>query len=51
MGTLTVKETLWYSARLRLPSTMSRKDLEDRVNEIIKEMGLEKAQDTAIGNW
>ncbi|PVU95833.1 hypothetical protein BB559_002601 [Furculomyces boomerangus] len=48
---LTVKETLDYAAQFRLPeSQYSRKDKADRVAEIIKELRLEKTQDTFIGD-
>eukprot|EP00211_Chloroparvula_japonica_P004367 CAMPEP_0119121132 /NCGR_PEP_ID=MMETSP1310-20130426/1893_1 /TAXON_ID=464262 /ORGANISM="Genus nov. species nov., Strain RCC2339" /LENGTH=651 /DNA_ID=CAMNT_0007110671 /DNA_START=84 /DNA_END=2039 /DNA_ORIENTATION=+ len=48
-GVLTVRENLYYSAMLRLPSSMSRKEKEARVEEVIAELGLSKCADTKIG--
>lgn len=51
LGTLTVKETLIYSAKLRLPGSLNP----DQVNEIIEgtilEMGLQDCAHNLIGNW
>lgn len=49
MGTLTVYETLLYSAMLRLPRNMSRADKERRVRETMMELGIEHIADTMIG--
>ncbi|CAM8894972.1 unnamed protein product [Rhodiola kirilowii] len=46
---LTVKETLTYSARLRLSKTMTREEKEKRASDVIYELGLERCQDTMIG--
>ncbi|KAG1333886.1 ABC transporter G family member 22 [Cocos nucifera] len=46
---LTVRETLTYTALLRLPKTMTRQQKEERAMEIIHELGLERCQDTMIG--
>ncbi|EPS61276.1 hypothetical protein M569_13521, partial [Genlisea aurea] len=51
LGTLTVRETITYSAALRLPSATSRGELEVVVERAISEMGLEECGDTLIGNW
>ncbi|KAH1194661.1 ABC transporter G family member 15 [Glycine max] len=51
LGTLTVKETLTYSANTRLPSKMSKEEINKVVEETIMEMGLEDCADTRIGNW
>ena len=52
LGTLTVKETMNYSAQLRLPTAMTTKQkVNDIVEETIKEMGLENCADRLIGNW
>ncbi|XP_010537533.1 PREDICTED: ABC transporter G family member 11 [Tarenaya hassleriana] len=51
IGTLTVRETIWYSARLRLPDKMSRSEKRALVESTITEMGLQDCADTAIGNW
>ncbi len=40
---LTVHEHLMYQARLRLPHGTTDREREQRVNEVIAELGLEKA--------
>ncbi|XP_038701081.1 ABC transporter G family member 15-like [Tripterygium wilfordii] len=51
LGTLTVRETLTYSALLRLPKTMTKEEVTDTVEGTISEMGLQECADTVIGNW
>ncbi|OIT08069.1 PREDICTED: ABC transporter G family member 12-like [Nicotiana attenuata] len=51
MGTLTVKETIQYSAQLRLPSNMTKQELNKIVDNVISEMGLEDCAENLIGNW
>ncbi|KAL5993358.1 ABC transporter G member 11 [Asimina triloba] len=51
IGTLTVRETISYSARLRLPGNMPRSEKQALVESTIIEMGLQDCADTAIGNW
>ncbi|KAA3455248.1 ABC transporter G family member 22-like [Gossypium australe] len=46
---LTVKETLTYTARLRLSKALSRQQKEKRAIDVIYELGLERCQDTMIG--
>lgn len=46
---LTVKETLTFAARLRLPSTLTKQQKEQRAIDVIYELGLERCQDTMIG--
>ncbi|KAK4777517.1 hypothetical protein SAY87_017704 [Trapa incisa] len=46
---LTVKETLTYAARLRLPKSLTREQKEKRATDVILELGLERCQDTMIG--
>mmetsp|Transcript_19821 Transcript_19821/g.17547 ORF Transcript_19821/g.17547 Transcript_19821/m.17547 type:complete len:739 (+) Transcript_19821:88-2304(+) len=46
----TVKETLFNAARLRLPKEMSLKEKENRVDNIIQELGLKKAANTRVGD-
>jgi len=48
MGTLTVRENLLFSAHLRLPQTMSDEEKNDRVDEAIDELGLDKCADTKV---
>lgn len=51
LGTLTVKETLSYSAHLRLPSSMTREEVDEIVEGTIMEMGLLDCSDRLVGNW
>ncbi|KAK7285623.1 hypothetical protein RJT34_20399 [Clitoria ternatea] len=51
LGTLTVKETLTFSASMRLPSKMTKEEIAKVVEETIMEMGLEDCADNKIGNW
>uniref|UniRef100_A0A3Q7HG11 ABC transporter domain-containing protein n=1 Tax=Solanum lycopersicum TaxID=4081 RepID=A0A3Q7HG11_SOLLC len=46
---LTVEETLVFAAFLRLPCKMSRRQKYERVEVIIKELGLERCRHTRIG--
>ncbi|KAL0360343.1 UNVERIFIED_CONTAM: ABC transporter G family member 22 [Sesamum radiatum] len=46
---LTVRETLTYSALLRLPNTLSREQKKERAMSVISELGLERCQNTMIG--
>ncbi|NXP48287.1 ABCG2 protein, partial [Heliornis fulica] len=49
MGTMTVRENLHFSAALRLPSSISVKEKEERVTQIINELGLSKVADAKVG--
>ncbi|KAI3906690.1 hypothetical protein MKW92_011488 [Papaver armeniacum] len=49
--TLTVKESVYYSAMLQLPESMTNAEKKERVEITILEMGLEEAMDTRIGGW
>ncbi|XP_020254560.1 ABC transporter G family member 12-like [Asparagus officinalis] len=51
LGTLTVRETLTYSAHLRLPTKMTNKEISEVVEWTIEEMGLQDCADRQIGNW
>nr|GMC74472.1 ABC transporter G family member 26 [Ipomoea batatas] len=46
---LTVEETLVFAAFLRLPSDMSKREKYERVEMIIKELGLERCRHTRVG--
>lgn len=46
-----MRETILYSAGLRLPDKMPWKDKRDLVDSTINEMGLQDCADTVIGNW
>ncbi|XP_063271539.1 broad substrate specificity ATP-binding cassette transporter ABCG2 isoform X1 [Prinia subflava] len=49
MGTLTVRENLQFSAALRLPKSVKEREKKERVNQIIKELGLSKVADSKVG--
>ncbi|WOL05860.1 hypothetical protein Cni_G14591 [Canna indica] len=51
IGTLTVREMISYSARLRLPDRMPWEEKRALVEGTIMEMGLQDCADTVIGNW
>ncbi|KAF2312079.1 hypothetical protein GH714_027991 [Hevea brasiliensis] len=51
LGTLTVRETVTYSANLRFPTTMTKEEISDVVEGTIMEMGLQDCADRLIGNW
>lgn len=51
LGTMSVRETIAYSANLRLPTTMSKEEINNIVEETIIEMGLYDCADRLIGNW
>nr|XP_034967933.1 broad substrate specificity ATP-binding cassette transporter ABCG2-like [Zootoca vivipara] len=51
MGTLTVRENLEFSAALRLPLSMSKKEKRERVETVIKELDLSKVADSKIGTY
>uniref|UniRef100_A0A0D6R0X6 ABC transporter domain-containing protein n=1 Tax=Araucaria cunninghamii TaxID=56994 RepID=A0A0D6R0X6_ARACU len=51
IGTLTVKESIAYSARLRLPDKMPWSEKSALVESTLIEMGLQECADTPIGNW
>ncbi|KAE8098899.1 hypothetical protein FH972_016927 [Carpinus fangiana] len=46
---LTVEETLVFAAFLRLPTNMNRQQKYERVEKIVKELGLERCRHTRIG--
>ena len=48
--TLSVHETIMYSALLRLPRTMTRKEKENQVDKVINSLGLSGCRDTPIGD-
>ncbi|XP_051475466.1 broad substrate specificity ATP-binding cassette transporter ABCG2 [Apus apus] len=49
MGTLTVRENLKFSAALRLPRTVKEHEKNERVDQIIKELGLSQVADSKVG--
>ncbi|KAL3653352.1 ABC transporter G member 12 [Castilleja foliolosa] len=51
LGTLTVRETITYSALLRLPSYTTKDEISETIENTITEMGLQECADQVIGNW
>ncbi|OIW08808.1 hypothetical protein TanjilG_16389 [Lupinus angustifolius] len=51
LGTLTVRETISYSANLRLPATMTKEEVNNTIEGTIMEMGLQDCADRILGNW
>ena len=48
MGTLTVKENLFFSAALRLPTSVPWSEKKERVEKVIKQLGLTNCADTKV---
>lgn len=46
---LTVKETLFFVGRLKLPSSYSSKEVKERIDDVIAELGLGHVSDTKVG--
>lgn len=51
LGTLSVTETLTYSAKLRLPAKFTKNEIKTVVENTIMKMGLQDCADKKIGNW
>ncbi|XP_043917293.1 broad substrate specificity ATP-binding cassette transporter ABCG2 [Protopterus annectens] len=49
MGTLTVKENFQFSAALRLPKSIRQKQKNEKVEQLIRELGLSKVANSKIG--
>nr|XP_039268608.1 broad substrate specificity ATP-binding cassette transporter ABCG2-like [Styela clava] len=49
LGTISVRETLWFCANLRLPPSISHQDKKRRIENVIDELGLKSCADTKIG--
>ena len=49
-GYLTVKETIGYSAKLRLPPSVSDAEIADRTSYVMKMLGIDHVKDRKIGN-
>jgi ABC-type multidrug transport system ATPase subunit len=47
---LTVWQSLWYSARLRLPRDYSNEEIRERITRVIVQLGLEGTESTRIGD-
>ncbi|KAL3529931.1 hypothetical protein ACH5RR_009253 [Cinchona calisaya] len=51
LGTLTIRETIKYSAQLRLPTNITKEEANYIIENTIMEMGLHDCADNLIGNW
>ncbi|KAM1396639.1 hypothetical protein ACFX2I_014310 [Malus domestica] len=51
LGSLTVRETLTYSAHIRLPCKMTKEEKNKVVENTITKMGLQDCAGSNIGNW
>ncbi|XP_068611965.1 broad substrate specificity ATP-binding cassette transporter ABCG2-like [Brachionichthys hirsutus] len=49
MGSLTVRENLTFSAALRLPQSIPHREKENKVNQLIRELGLSHVADCRVG--
>lgn len=49
LGVLTVKETIWYSAKLSLPPTTPKEDFDARTDLVISDLGLSGVAGQKIG--
>uniref|UniRef100_F1L0S9 ABC transporter ATP-binding protein/permease wht-1 n=1 Tax=Ascaris suum TaxID=6253 RepID=F1L0S9_ASCSU len=49
IGTLTVKEQLQFSAELRMDRSLSKQSRQRRVEQVIKDLGLGRCENTLIG--
>ena len=47
-GTLTVRENLFFSAALRLPSHMSMRERRERVDKVVGELRLDGCADSKV---
>uniref|UniRef100_A0A8C9UT31 ABC transporter domain-containing protein n=1 Tax=Spermophilus dauricus TaxID=99837 RepID=A0A8C9UT31_SPEDA len=48
LGTLTVRENLAFSAALRLPTTMTKHEKDERIKVVIEELGLDEVADSKV---
>ena len=51
MGTLSVRENLAFSAALRLPMFLSRRERAERVEHVINELGLSHVAATMVRTY
>lgn len=47
---LTVRQALFYTARLRLPPDFDKNEIDKRISNVISQLGLESAEDVVIGS-
>uniref|UniRef100_K7G8I4 Broad substrate specificity ATP-binding cassette transporter ABCG2 n=1 Tax=Pelodiscus sinensis TaxID=13735 RepID=K7G8I4_PELSI len=51
MGTLTVRENFQFSAALRLPTSVKEREKNERIDQIIRELGLTKVADSKVNRF
>ena len=51
LSALTAGETLYYSAQLQFPDSMSTAEKKEQADITLKEMGLQDAINTRVGGW
>lgn len=51
LSCLTAGETLYYSAELQFPNSMSKAEKKERADATLREMGLQDAINTRVGGW
>ena len=51
MGTLSVRENFHFSAALRLDKSVTKKERDARVENVIKELALTHCADTKVTSW
>nr|XP_007159124.1 hypothetical protein PHAVU_002G210700g [Phaseolus vulgaris]ESW31118.1 hypothetical protein PHAVU_002G210700g [Phaseolus vulgaris] len=51
LSTLTAGETLYYSAQLQFPDSMSTAEKKEQADITLREMGLQGAINTRVGGW
>ncbi|KAL2343815.1 hypothetical protein Fmac_005100 [Flemingia macrophylla] len=51
LSTLTARETLYYSAQLQFPDSVSIAEKKERADMTLREMGLQDAFNTRVGGW
>uniref|UniRef100_A0A2C9JZH5 ABC transporter domain-containing protein n=1 Tax=Biomphalaria glabrata TaxID=6526 RepID=A0A2C9JZH5_BIOGL len=49
MGTLTIRENFEFSATLRLPSSVTKRERKERIDQVIYELGLTEVADSKVG--
>jgi len=49
VGTLTVRENLWFSANMRLPKSMTKQEKSDIIENTLLDLGLSNCADTKVG--
>ncbi|XP_071725674.1 ABC transporter G family member 1-like [Rutidosis leptorrhynchoides] len=51
ISSLTARESVYYSAQLQLPNSMSKAEKKERAETTLREMGLQDCMDTTVEGW